>query len=140
MPRGVFFASPEIVESYGPVEFVGSSNGVSYFVSDAIYQQEKKKALRLDVSSAIITGGPLGFETLKAILEQETLDLDEQDSEGNTFLMLAAYEGEKDMIQLLLDLGANASLVNERGMDASPTHSKRPLMERVNSNFFAQKK
>ncbi len=46
------------------------------------------------------------------------LDIDVQDTDGNTLLMLAAYKGEVDTVSLLIGRGANVDIRNNR--DQSP--------------------
>lgn len=46
------------------------------------------------------------------------LDINVQDSDGNTFLMLAAYKGEVDTVAMLVGRGANVDIRNNR--DQSP--------------------
>ena len=46
------------------------------------------------------------------------LPVDAQDSQGNSLLMLAAYNGQVDTLRVLIDAGADVNLRNDR--DQSP--------------------
>ena len=51
-------------------------------------------------------------------LHAACIDLDNQNDTGATALMYAASSGKAKMIELLLELGANAGLVNQDGANA----------------------
>ena len=52
---------------------------------------------------------------VKILLERGGIDLNRRDAEGNTALHYVCREGYRDLAVLLLDKGADASLVNNRG-------------------------
>lgn len=58
---------------------------------------------------------------VKILLERGGIDLNRRDAEGNTALHYVCREGYRDLAVLLLDKGADASLVNNRG--ETPLHA-----------------
>ncbi|XP_067661962.1 ankyrin repeat domain-containing protein 50-like [Haliotis asinina] len=52
-------------------------------------------------------------EVVKYVLSQNTLDIDSREQCGRTAVMLAAENGHKDVVELLVDKGADLSLVDE---------------------------
>ncbi|HET8986817.1 MAG TPA: ankyrin repeat domain-containing protein [Trueperaceae bacterium] len=50
-----------------------------------------------------------------AEMMQRGLDVDVQDADGNSMLMLAAYNGHLDAVRALIALGADVDLPNARG-------------------------
>ena len=58
---------------------------------------------------------------VKILLERGGIDLNRRDAEGNTALHYVCREGYRDLAVLLLDKGADASLVNNRS--ETPLHA-----------------
>ncbi|XP_067652901.1 ankyrin repeat domain-containing protein 50-like [Haliotis asinina] len=58
-------------------------------------------------------GGNL--ETVKLILSQDVIDINSRGNGSRTPVMDAAWKGDRNMVKLLLDRGANVSLVDETG-------------------------
>lgn len=63
-----------------------------------------------------ISRGHLGM--VKLLLESGTLDLNKTDAMGSTLLHLASEGGNKNVVQALLDAGADVSRVNDDGDSA----------------------
>jgi ankyrin repeat protein len=66
-----------------------------------------------------------------------------QDKDGNSSLMIAAFNGNEQAVKMLLDAGANINLKNKRGLTANdltkPQYRNsfsRELRRRLNSGFF----
>jgi len=56
------------------------------------------------------------WNIFKFLLSKTTLNLDLQDSDGNTALLLAIFRGQFRMAEYLLKLGANPNIKNENGI------------------------
>ncbi|CAN1794680.1 Ankyrin repeat domain-containing protein 50 [Linum perenne] len=76
-------------------------------------------------SSCVSIFSPLAFsirsadlQALKKLTEKADVDLDEQDEDGFTALMVAAAGGHVDAFKLLLQAGADVKLRNKRGETA----------------------
>jgi ankyrin repeat protein len=57
------------------------------------------------------------YDVIKLLLKQE-VKINEQDNNGCTALMRAAYSGYAEMVQYLLDHGADKELVDAEGNKA----------------------
>ena len=55
------------------------------------------------------------FNTLNAILFSEKVDLEIQDEEGNTVLILAAAHNNVEFVENIINKGANVYVKNKKG-------------------------
>jgi ankyrin repeat protein len=58
-------------------------------------------------------------DVIKLLLSQPGIRLDETDSDGNTALMFAVQQGFAEIVDLLLQAGANPAVTNRRGETAA---------------------
>lgn len=80
---------------------------------------------------------------LQVILKQPEVDLDEQDDEGHTAVMIAAREGHVEAFRVLVFAGADVKLCNNSGETAITlsqlNKEKRDLFEEVMLEFTLEK-
>lgn len=68
------------------------------------------------------------LDTLK-LYWQDAIDLDYQEKEGNTLLMLAVSYGWEEIVQFLLSKGPNLHLINKEGDTALDIARKKRHMQ-----------
>lgn len=81
-------------------------------------------------------------EALKTLLEHPVVDLNEQDENGFSPVMVAAMEGHVESFRLLVFAGANVKLRNKFGQNAitlSELNTNRDLFEKVMLEFAIEK-
>lgn len=58
------------------------------------------------------------FDTAKKLIENEMVDLNGKNQDGNTALIIAARDGEIEMVKFLLDQGCDRTLTNDQNQTA----------------------
>lgn len=75
---------------------------------------EDVQQLATELFNLARTGDGEAAQTLAGIIDQG-VNVDLMNHEGNTLLMLAAYNGSVDVLKVLIDRGADINQLNDRG-------------------------
>lgn len=119
------------------------SVGFQRAVLDAIRSGVIPKSADRAIFSPIMFAASSGdVGALEVLLMPADIDIDEQDKDGFTALMVAAKEGHVDAFRLLVFAGANVKLTNKSGETAiklSQSNKNSELFEQVMLEFALEK-
>ena len=75
-------------------------------------RKDLRPNLRADRTALMFTAIENGLESMKLLLRDPRISVDDQDESGATALMLAAYFGYTSIVETLLDAGANPDITD----------------------------
>ena len=105
---------------------------IKYLISQGADIHAKNR-LEWTVLHIVASFGKL--EAVRFFVEEELLDVNTQDSWGQTALHLASHKGDLEMLSYLVSMGADITIPDKRGMTALTIAKKRNNLEIV--NYFA---
>ncbi|XP_008783798.4 ankyrin-2 [Phoenix dactylifera] len=117
--------------------------GFQHAVLDVMRSGKVPRSSDSSVFSPLIFAARFGdAEALEALLMQPEVEIDEQDENGFSAVMVAAKEGYVDAFRFLVFAGANVELRNRAGETAiklSQSNSNSDLLEQVMLEFALEK-
>lgn len=119
------------------------SLGFQQAVLDAIRAGKIPKSSNISVFSPLMFVAQAGdTEALKALMEWGEINLDYQDDNGFSAVMVAALKGHVDVFRLLVFAGADVKLLNKSGKTAimlSELNQNHDMFEKVMLEFALEK-
>ncbi|XVF57843.1 hypothetical protein PTKIN_Ptkin07bG0015000 [Pterospermum kingtungense] len=119
------------------------SLGFQQAVLDVIKFGKIPKSSNISVFSPLMFVAQSGdVDALKALIGRGEVNLDYQDDNGFSAVMIAAFEGHVDAFRLLVYAGADVKLLNKSGETAimlSELNQKRDLFEKVMLEFALER-
>ena len=113
-------ADPDILSPCGQRPFLSAFDHFDYFpMRHALTSQERKNytVSRRKRVEEMVKGYPTLMETFKLFVEKGA-DLNQQNKDGDTILMLSVRAHQHDMVEFLVTKQANISLQNNKGRTA----------------------